>query len=144
MGPLLEDLIATHRAKEEALRFPEIRELASEVVKRCRDLDSPLLWPIDQASERLAGAITMVAGGNVRVRGWTSDICGERVLLLAVSETTPMSMVEGAARARSLGAIEVHGCALEVPEFESSDLDGVFDSRVALGAVLLATPLAMS
>lgn len=143
IGPLLGELIAKHQEKERVLRFPEIRVLASAVGRCCRDLNFPLLWPIDQASERLAGAATLAAAGDLRVRGWTNDVRGERVLLLAIAETTPMSMVEGATHARSLGAVEVHACALQVAGFESPDLDGIFDSRVALGALQMATPLAV-
>jgi hypothetical protein len=142
VGPLLRELIATQQAKEQALRFPQIRALASELVRHCHDLDLPLLWPIGQAGERLAGASIVVAEGDLRLRGWSDDIRGERVLLMAVAETTPMSMVEGATHARSLGAVEVHACALQVVGFESPELDSVFDSRVVLGPVPVAMPLA--
>lgn len=144
IGPLLGELIAKHQEKERALCFPELRALATAVGKCCRDLNSPLLWPIDDASERLAGAATLAAAGELRLRGWTNDVQGERVLLLAIAETTPLSLVKGATHARSLGAVEVHACALQVVGFDSPDLTGIFDSCVALGALQIAAPLAAS
>lgn len=142
IGPLLKELIATGQAKEQALGFPQIGVLASTLAKRCEELDFPLLWPIGAAGERLAGASVFVAEGNLRLRGWNNDVRGERVLVMAVAETTPMSMIEGAAHARSLGAVEVHACALQVEGFESPDLDAIFDSRSVLQPVAGVTSLA--
>jgi hypothetical protein len=133
-GPLLVDLVAAHKRNEEALRFPLVESLCRALVNRSLELGSPLIWPIGEAANRLAGSAVVVAQGGLRVRGWTDEIRGERVLLLAVVETTLVALVETAAHARVLGAREVHAAFVHVNELAPLGSNGIFDSHVVLSS----------
>jgi hypothetical protein len=128
-GPALRTLIETQRANEEATAFPRIAALARALGELSEALGAPLVWPVGEAADRLAGAAVLASAGEMRVRGWTDDIRGERVLLATVAAVTPLGLVEAAKHARALGASEVHACGLEVPGLDSPDLHDVFDSR---------------
>lgn len=131
-GPALRALIETQRANKEATTFPRIAALARALGDLSEDLGAPLVWPVGEAADRLAGAAILASAGEIRVRGWTDDIRGECVLLATVAAVTPQGLVETAKHARALGASEVHACGLEVPGLDSPDLRGVFDSRELL------------
>jgi hypothetical protein len=127
-GPLLRDLIRAQQADEHLLSYPELARLGVALEKRCRNLSSPLVWPVGDAAERLAGAAVLASEGRVRVRGWTEDVGGERVLLLATAAVSPLSLVQSAGYARALGAAEVHACGIEVSGIDCERFGRVFDS----------------
>jgi hypothetical protein len=137
-GPLLSDLVSAHRAAERATAYPDLSTYATSLAALCEDMGSPLVWPVDGAAERLAGAAVLTSEGDLRLRGWTDEIRGERVLLTCVAAVSPLGLVEAARQARTLGAIEVHACGIEVAGFDSPDLRGVFDSREVLTRQLVA------
>jgi hypothetical protein len=138
MGPLLREVINAQRVDESVVgSCTSLSGFADALARRCRDLASPLVWPIGDAAERLAGAAIIVSGGGVRVRGWTDEIPGERVLLLAVAAVTPISILRAGARARALGAAEVHVCGVELVGLDNREVEAAFES-----CGLLVAPLA--
>ncbi len=80
----------------------------------------------------LAGAAVLASEGEMRVRGWTDDIRGERILLAPVAAVTPLGLVEAAEHAHAMGASEVHACGIEVAGLDAPELSAVFDSRDVL------------
>lgn len=131
-GPLLRELRSAHALNEAALRHPRVEEIARALIERSHELQSPLIWPVGVAADRLAGSAVVVSGGNLRVRGWTDDLVGETVLLLVVVETTPLRLAETAAHARTLGATQVHAAMVEVRNTRLAGLNDVIDSQVLL------------
>jgi hypothetical protein len=103
----------------------------------CEDMGSPLVWPVGEAAERLAGAAVLASEGDTRVRGWTDDVRGERVLLATVAAVSPLGLIAAAEHARAMGAAEVHACGIEVAGLDAPELAGVFDSRCHLADLLL-------
>jgi hypothetical protein len=136
-GPLLRGLLAAHRTATQVTTYPELSCYASRLTTLCQDMDSPLVWPVGEAAERLVGAAVLASEGEVRVRGWTDDIRGERVVLLAVAAVSPLSLVEVARHARAMGAGEVHACGVEVAGLMALELSEVFDDRRVLDRQLL-------
>src|SRR5438105_4343677 len=111
-GPLLTGVFRAQGLDEVASSYPAIEAHAAAVVDATARLGDPLVWPVDAVGERLAGAATVVGQGHVRVRGWSSPIVGERVLLLAGALVTPLPLLAVAEQARLLGAVEIFACAL--------------------------------
>jgi hypothetical protein len=69
-----------------------------------------------------------LGAGDVRTRGWTDELNGHRVLLLAVADVTLHALQQAARHARELGAVEVHGCRVALGEM-GDGVDGAgFDS----------------
>ncbi len=132
LGPLLRGVLSAQRRNEDATSFPLIGEYAQRVVAICRECKDPLLWPVGSAAERLVGAAVMVSEGSIRVRGWSTDIPNEVVLLVGTSATTPLELLAAAAHARSLGATSVHACAIDVAGVEHVVAKGVFESYSSL------------
>lgn len=130
-GPLLTALIAAHRTAEQITAYPQLSSYASRLAALCEDMGSPLVWPVGEAAERLAGAAVLESEGEVRVRGWTDDITGERVLLITVAAVTPFALVQAAYHARSMGAVEVHACGAVVAGLDAEAL-GIYDSYAEL------------
>jgi hypothetical protein len=135
-GPALRHLIEIQRANEDATTFPRIAALAAALIDLSDDLGAPLVWPVGEAAQRLAGASVLKSEGEIRVRGWTDDIRGERVLLMTVAAVSPLELVEAAKHARALGASEVHACGADVAGLDSPELHDVFDSRDLLACEL--------
>jgi hypothetical protein len=138
-GPLLTNLVAAHKAAERAIAYPELPHYAASLADLCDDMGSPLVWPVGEAAERLAGAAVLVSEGETRVRGWTDDLRGERALLVAVAAVSPLGLIEAARHARALGAYEVHACSIDVAGLDAPELRAVFDSRDTLSPRLPAT-----
>lgn len=132
VGPLLANLVAVHRTAERVTSYPELSSYASSLVALCEDMGSPVVWPVGDAAERLAGAAVLVSEGEVRVRGWADDVRGERVLLATVAAVTPLGLVEAAKQARAMGASEVHAVGVEVAGLDAPELGAVFDGRGSL------------
>jgi hypothetical protein len=135
-GPLLAALIDAQREDEAALSYPRIASLAYAVAEHCDQLDQPLVLPVGEAAERLLGATIVVSEGEVRQRGWTADLAGERVLLLCVSAVSPSSLVKAAGHARALGAVEVHACGVNVAGLDDGEQS--LDSYEAVGTLAAA------
>jgi hypothetical protein len=129
-GPLLTNLLAAHRTARRVTTYPALSSHASSLAALCEDLGSPLVWPVGEAAERLAGAAVLASEGEVRLRGWTDDVRGERVLLTTIAAVSPLGLIEAAKHARSMGAIEVHACGIEVAGMEGASQP--FDSYSTL------------
>jgi hypothetical protein len=71
-------------------------------------------WP--SALSATTGAATLLGVGEVRPRGWTDELDGERVLLVAVADVTMLALQQAGRHARDLGAVEVHGCRVAMAE----------------------------
>jgi hypothetical protein len=124
-------LLAAHRTAEQITAYPELHSYASRLAVLCKDMDSPLVWPVGEAAERLAGAAVLESEGGIRVRGWTDDITEERVMLVTVAAVTPLALVQAADHARSMGAVEVHACGVVVAGLDAEAL-GIYDSYTQL------------
>jgi hypothetical protein len=112
-GPLLRKLLESQRLEAAAVSYPTIESIANALVSHAQELEA-VVWPVGAAAERVAGAATLLAEGEVEVATWNRRLDGERVLLFAVSGATPLSLVAAAAQVRSMGAIEVHACGVDV------------------------------
>jgi hypothetical protein len=128
VGPLLEELITAQRAAEEVVGYPTLRSFAEQLVRHCRELDGPVVWPADDAAQRVAGAAVLVSEGRVRVRGWGDVVPGERVLLVAVAAVTPVLLMDVARHARALGAAEIHAFDVSDVDALRVDVEAAFDS----------------
>jgi hypothetical protein len=137
-GPLLAALIDAQREDEAALSYPRITSLAFALAEHCDDLGQPVVLPVGEAADRLLGATVVISEGEVRPRGWTGDLAGERVLLLSVSAVSPSSLVEAAGHARAMGAIEVHACGVNVTGLDDGARRAGFDSCATIGALVAA------
>jgi hypothetical protein len=113
-GLLLRELLEAQRLAERATAYPLLRDCAARLVGRCRDLGWPLVWPVDEAADRLTGAATLLGEGKLRARGWGGNHAGDRVLLVAVAAVTPLPLIQAADHARALGVAEVHACGINV------------------------------
>jgi hypothetical protein len=131
-GPLLDNLVDAHRRAEAATAYPELAGYATALADRCEELDSPLVWPVGEPAERLAGAAVLASEGRIRLRGWSDHVAGERVLVIAVAHVSPLEMVQAADHARAIGADEVHACGAGVAGLGVPELATVFDSRAEL------------
>jgi hypothetical protein len=112
-GPLLAELLAAQRRDDEAVAYPAIEQIAEALVERAQDLHA-VVWPVGRAAERVAGAATLLAEGDLAVGTWNTRLDGERVLLFAVSGTTSLNLAAAAAQVRSMGATEIHACGVDV------------------------------
>lgn len=112
-GPLLAGLLEAQRRDEAAVQYPMIEQIAEALVGCARDRGA-IIWPVGSAAERIAGAAILLAEGELRVADWNRRLDGERVLVFAVSGTTPLSLAAAAAQVRSMGAVEVHACGIDV------------------------------
>ena len=131
-GPLLAGIVRSQREAETIVGNHETLSVAATaVVEYLRNLRSPLVWPVGEAADRLVGAASLVAAGTLRQRGWTDDLRGERVVVLAVADATSLALQQAARHARQLGAVEVHGCRIGLSQAECAADDG-FDAFVAL------------
>src|SRR4051794_40041469 len=111
LGPLLREVLDAQRTAERLVgSYAHLRDSAEALAQHCELLSSPLVWPVGDPAERLAGAAVVVSEGRVRVRGWTDHLLGERVLLVAVVATTPLALLHAAQHSRRLGVAEVHAC----------------------------------
>lgn len=131
-GPLLKQLLDVYRMNEEALRHPQISELAAGLSNRIRELGSPIVWPVGEAAERLAGASVLISG-DLRLRGWIDDLRDEAVLAVSLAASSPVELVEAGKLARALGAKAVHACGWNVAGLDSQEWTGVFDTVSSLG-----------
>jgi hypothetical protein len=128
-GPLLEEVLGAQRAAERIVGdHVALHQAAECLVERCRELGRPLLWPVGEAAERLTGAVVLMGGAGVRVRGWTEDVRGQRVLVAGVADLTSLALQQAARQARHLGATEVHACVLNDPGTPHHGEHAAFDS----------------
>jgi hypothetical protein len=140
IGPLLEGLVEAQRRSERALQYPELRGLAAALARHSRQLGSPVVWPVGDAAERLAGAAVLLSEGDMRVRGWTDVLSDERVLLVTVAAVSPIELTSAAQHAREMGAAEVHACGVEVADVPACGPDGAFASYAVLAAASVRQP----
>jgi hypothetical protein len=138
IGPMLRDVMTAQRIDEEATAYPRLEAYCAALAVSCDDLDEPIVWPVGSAAERLAGAAVLLSKGRVRVRGWSSRLDGERVLVLAVGAVTPIGLHAAAQQARALGAREVHGCGIAIEDMDGFDIRAGLDGYAPLEPVRTA------
>jgi hypothetical protein len=111
--------------------YETLRRAAAALVEHSRDLGSPIVWPVGEAADRLAGAASLLAAGQLRTRAWTDDLLSAEVVVLAVADVTTFALAQAARHARALGAAQVYGCWVGFADMVAgSDLG--FDSFSAL------------
>jgi hypothetical protein len=137
-GPLLAGLVRTHQQAEAITSYPELSGYALALATRCEELGQPLVWPVGEPAQRVAGAAVLVSEGEVRVRGWVDCPQDKRILLVGVAAVSPIELLQAAGHARAMGAAEVHVCAVAVAGFDAPELEDVFDSRESLTGYLPA------
>ena len=135
-GPLLAGLLAAYRANEEALEPPELGTLAKALIEQSRDLGTPLVWPVGEAAQRLAGAAAVLADRRFQLRGWADEVRGRPVLLVSMAAATPIEITEACKLARALGASAVHARGWNVNGPDAPALRNDFDSVVSLDSGL--------
>ena len=136
VGPLLREVIGAQRTAERVVAYPHLRDFAGALIAHCRDLNRPLVWPVGEPAERLAGAAVLLSEGDVRVRGWSDELRGERVLLVAVAAVTTLALVHAGQCAHQMGASEVHACGIEVARPDPERIRGILDTYTVLAAPL--------
>ena len=77
--------------------YETLRHAPQAIVEQPRALGSPIVWPVGEAADRLTGAATLLGAGEVRTRGWTVELDGERVLLLAFADVTTLALQQAGA-----------------------------------------------
>ena len=120
-GPLLERVLEAQRADEAMVTYPRLAFIADAVISCSAELGDPLVWPVGEPAERLAGAAVVRSRGKLRVRGWNSSIVDERVLLLTGVLVTPLPLVMAAQHAEMLGARVIHACGVRVDGLTGHD-----------------------
>jgi hypothetical protein len=132
IGPMLAEVLSAQRKDEVATHYPQIEAHCIAIAKACERLDAPLVWPVSPAAERLAGAAALFTHGDVRLRGWSDRIDGERVLLLAVAAVTPIALLAAAEHARAVGAAEVYACGVAIEGVDAEDVQRHIDGYIQL------------
>jgi hypothetical protein len=114
VGPLLRLVIATQDEAFRATEYPAILTYAKRLVALASSLGNPVIWPVGEAAERLAGSAIVVGRGRPRVRNWSGYLREESVLLVCVAAATPLPLRAAAEQARALGAKRVDACGVSV------------------------------
>src|SRR6185312_1404197 len=84
-GPGLMEVLEAQRRNDEIVSWPHLEGYARGLVALGQELGaSSVIWPVDAAAERLAGAAALLAGPGFRIREWGQLLEGEHVLLVAV------------------------------------------------------------
>jgi len=132
VGPGLSQLLSAQRREDALIASPQLELYAQALVDTCRRIGGqPVVWPTSRASERLAGAASLLGGRAFRVRGSCGDVSGERVVVVAVTALTPLPLLTAAHHASALGAREVFAAGVEIDGLGEGAPD-VFVSYVRL------------
>ena len=124
VGPLLREVFKAQANDDAVLRHTQIGSYAKALIDVCQDLNYPLVWPVGAAAERLAGAATMLADGQIQVWDRHSTVDGNPVLLVALNLVGSLVIETEMKAARGAGANRVYVCAVSVPGLENvSGLD---------------------
>lgn len=132
LGPALCEVLAAQREDDEAVGYGQLERHAMALSELSSKLGDPIVWPVGPAAERIAGAATILGGGNLRVRGGTTDLTAQRVLILAVAAVTPLPLLQAAGRARALGAAEVLGCGVRIQGIHAGQESEFLDRYIQL------------
>jgi hypothetical protein len=122
IGEGLAALLSAQAAEAETVGYPALECHAQRLVALCEELDSPVVWPVGPAAERIAGAATLLSSGDLRVRAWSGDVRGEQVLVFAAIELSPLSLLAAATQALNMGAASVAGCGIHVRGLTASGI----------------------
>lgn len=112
-GTLLDELAEAQVRDDEALRYPAIESHAAALLTLAADLGNPILWPTGDGAQRLLGVVEVMSHGRARVRGWTTVVADQAVLVVDVVSVSTQAIVSAAAAARAQGAVRVEACAIE-------------------------------
>ncbi len=135
-GPLLQEVLEAQRASERIVGdYAIFRWAVERILEHARTLGAPLLWPVGEPGERLCGGAVLAGKGEIRARGWTNDVHGQRVLLVVVADITTLALQQAAQHARNLGAAEIHACGVGEVGAELDHGSASFDSYRWLSAV---------
>jgi hypothetical protein len=128
IGPALIELLEAQKWNDEVISWPHLEGYAKSLAELQQlDGQKPVVWPIDAAAERLAGAAALLGGRNFRIRGWGEVVEGERVLLVAVVLLSPLPLIWASRQARAQGASSISACGVHIGGMEKKreDLDDV-------------------
>lgn len=132
IGPHLVETLELQCIDEVATSYPCLESYGRRLASLCEMHGDPVVWPVGDAAERLAGAAALLSEGRLRLRGWSDDLAGQQVLLVGTAAATPLALLAAASQARALGATTVHGCAIELREADPEALGDVLDSYSSL------------
>lgn len=132
-GPLLEHLVAVQRLEEDAVLYPQIEEWADALLACASEFPGCLIWPVGAPAERIAGAATIRARGQVDIGLWNASVAGRTILLFGVAAVSPLSLALTAQQLRQRHAADVHACGIAISG--ATTPDGV-DSFRSLGETL--------
>ena len=127
LGTLLAQVLWAQERDEQATSFPLISDFAQRIIAVAHNYKLSILWPVGNAAERLVGAATVLGGGSVRARGWSTSLPNQSVLLVGTHATAPHELLVAAAHARAMGATAVHACAIDIDGIEAVS-EGQLDS----------------
>lgn len=131
-GPLLRSVLATQEEAFRATEYPAIQTYAKRLVALASSLGGPIIWPVGEPAERLAGSAIVVGRGRLRVRNWNGYLRGESVLLVCVAAATPLPLRAAAEQARALGAKWVDACGVSVCGIDRVGEGASFGAYVSL------------
>jgi hypothetical protein len=112
-GTLLSQLVQTEAAEDELLSQVQLRAAAEEVVRYAASLRMPILWPVGDGGQRLAGAATLLADDGLECLGWRSEMRDRDVVIVATVGVSPVAIERALALARTRGARRTYVCAAD-------------------------------
>jgi hypothetical protein len=112
-GPLLRAVLEAEGRGDDVVRYPSIRTYAEAAAEVARYLKRPVLWPVGDGGQRLLGALELLTEGVYEPYGWRTSVRERVVLLVATVGVSSLEFAAAAGYARSAGATEVHGCAVD-------------------------------
>jgi hypothetical protein len=123
-----------------AVGYAQLERAGLQVIRRAKKISGCLVWPVGEAAERVAAAVTLVSRGEIEVGAWNSPVEGRRVLVVVVAGVSALSLDGAAAQLRRRGALEVHGCGVAVNGADELDSLDTY-TRLEIGA---RTPSALA
>lgn len=112
-SPLLHAVLEAEKRADDVVRYPSIRTYAEAAAEVARYLKRPVLWPVCDGGQRLLGALELLTEGVYEPYGWRTSVRERVVLLVATVGVSGLDFAAAAGYARSAGATEVHGCAVD-------------------------------
>lgn len=112
-GTLLSQLAHAEAAEDELLSHAHLRAAAEDVARYAKALRTPILWPLGDGGQRLAGAATLLAEGVLECLGWRSEIRDHDVVIVATVGVSAVAVERTLALARTRGARRTYVCAAD-------------------------------
>ena len=112
-GTLLSQLVQAEAAEDELLSQAHLRAAAEEVARYAASRRTPILWPVGDGGQRLAGAATLLADGGLECLGWHSEMRDRDVVIVATVGVSPVAIERALALARTRGVRRTYVCAAD-------------------------------